>query len=106
MDMDEYQEKSLQTVITGSNALHFALGLCSEAGEAASIIMKADRDNGGCLTLVNRVKLKGELGDILWQVSAICSKYDFSLGDVATTNRFKLSDRKKRGVLRGSGDDR
>jgi len=39
-------------------------------------------------------------------VEALCNKYNFNLSDVLALNIEKLFDRKARGVIQGSGDER
>lgn len=51
-------------------------------------------------------ELKREAGDILWQLSGLCTVMGWELEDVAATNLQKLADRKQRGVIDGSGDNR
>lgn len=47
-----------------------------------------------------------ELGDVLWYLSVICSYLDLSFQDIAENNIAKLLDRKARGVIKSSGDNR
>ena len=47
-----------------------------------------------------------ELGDVLWYVAQIATELGTDLETVARVNIMKLGDRKERGVLGGSGDDR
>ena len=51
-------------------------------------------------------QLKKEAGDILWQLSGLCSVMGWSLEDIAQQNLDKLADRKERKVIDGSGDNR
>jgi NTP pyrophosphatase (non-canonical NTP hydrolase) len=50
--------------------------------------------------------LKKEAGDILWQLSGLCSVMGWRLEDIAQQNLDKLADRKSRQVIDGSGDNR
>jgi NTP pyrophosphatase (non-canonical NTP hydrolase) len=47
-----------------------------------------------------------ELGDVEWYVAQIADQIKVTLGTVLNMNLLKLADRKERGVLGGSGDDR
>jgi NTP pyrophosphatase (non-canonical NTP hydrolase) len=47
-----------------------------------------------------------ELGDVLWYVSVLAGELGFDLQEVAKMNLQKLRDRRERGVLQGSGDNR
>ena len=81
------------------------LGL-GEAGEVQGKIKKIIRDNGGILTPEARDGIKDELGDTLWYITSMCQTLGITLEDVATSNIRKLHDRRARGVLEGSGDNR
>ena len=86
-----------------------ALGLAEEAGEAAGKVKKWLRgDSGsGCTMSKEQVDaLFKELGDVLWYVTSLGDDLGFSLLDIAQGNVDKLTDRKARGVVKGSGDDR
>lgn len=50
--------------------------------------------------------IKGELGDILWQLSGLCHVMGYTLDDIAESNLAKLASRKERGVIDGNGDNR
>lgn len=78
------------------------LAMCGESGEAAEKVKKAWRDS----TELDKVATLRELGDVLWYVTAAARDLGFSLEDVAQANIDKLRDRRSRGVLGGSGDDR
>ena len=47
-----------------------------------------------------------ELGDVLWYLTRSANELGYSLVDVAEINLIKLTSRKERGVLQGSGDER
>jgi NTP pyrophosphatase (non-canonical NTP hydrolase) len=79
------------------------LGLAGEAGEVANKVKKMLRDGD---SPAKRAELVGEIGDCLWYISQLCSELKLSMSDVAAKNIDKLSDRKKRGVIGGNGDNR
>ena len=56
--------------------------------------------------MVSHVDLMKELGDVLWFVAQFATEMDIDLDEIAEKNLAKLEDRQKRGVIRGSGDDR
>ncbi|ARQ94652.1 nucleotide pyrophosphohydrolase [Mycobacterium phage Journey13] len=85
---------------------YVTLGLVGEAGEIANKVKKIIRDQDGVITPENRVQLEDELGDVLWYVARLATQIDTPLSMVAELNLAKLRDRKVRGVLQGSGDNR
>jgi NTP pyrophosphatase (non-canonical NTP hydrolase) len=106
---DLYQDSAEATAIypnKGDNLYYPALGLAGEAGEVCEKIKKIMRDQKGNLTEENAEELVKELGDVLWYVANLACEINSSLSNVAETNLRKLKDRKDRGVLKGSGDNR
>lgn len=111
MTLNDYQAQAAWTAIypeagTVGGLAYAALGLNGEAGEVAEQIKKMIRDDHGRLTDERRAQIKSELSDILWYVAAVARDADLALDDVAKHNLKKLADRKDRGVLQGSGNDR
>jgi NTP pyrophosphatase (non-canonical NTP hydrolase) len=110
MTFDEYQLKALTTIIsTGDelkDTLHWVLGINGEAGEVAEKVKKIIRDQNGNMTPEDKTELAKEIGDVMWYLAVFAHQLGFSLDDVAKTNLDKLSSRKSRGVLGGSGDNR
>lgn len=109
MDLSEYQARARATAVypqAGDNLLYPTLGLCGEAGEVAEKIKKMVRDDAGRLTDERRDALAKELGDVLWYLAQIATEADLDLDAVAAANLEKLSSRRRRNVLQGSGDDR
>lgn len=108
--MDEYQIGAGTTAIypgkgTIVGLMYAALGL-GESGEVQGKVKKILRDSDGIVTEEARFKIKAELGDLLWYVASVSSELGVTLGDVAQENLQKLADRKTRGKLQGSGDNR
>ncbi len=109
MNLNEYQEKARSTAIYPSidnNITYPTLGLCGEAGEVAEKVKKIERDQGGIWSNDNQKDIMKELGDVIWYVANVASEFGLELEDIAQGNIDKLSSRKERGVLKGSGDDR
>ena len=109
MDLSEYQSRARATAVyphAGDNLLYPTLGLCGEAGEVAEKIKKMVRDDAGRLTDERRAALAKELGDVLWYVAQIATEAHLDLDAIAEANIDKLSSRRRRDVLQGSGDDR
>lgn len=109
----QYQQQAFTTALypehgTGSwGALAYtALGLNGEAGEVAEKIKKIFRDHGGVVTPEKRTELEKEIGDVLWYLAGTCTELGIDLEEIAERNLDKLFDRRDRGMLKGSGDNR
>jgi NTP pyrophosphatase (non-canonical NTP hydrolase) len=81
--------------------MYCALGLAGEAGEAVDKIKKWHRDG-----TINREAVALELGDTLYYLTRLANELGYSLEEVQQMNIEKLTSRKERGVLHGSGDYR
>lgn len=119
MELNEYQKRAMTTCTESShNFTYMMLNLVGEVGEFASKVAKWVRKeklniSGNELTKPfakftsdDEVELRKEAGDILWQLSGLCSVMGWSLEDVAQENLDKLADRQKRNVIVGEGDNR
>lgn len=70
--------------------VNFALlGLGEETGELFQLIRKARRDGRE----LNLDRVKEECGDILWNVSVLCSILNINLDDVMSSNIKKIFSR-------------
>lgn len=78
------------------------LALSEEVGELHGKIAKSYRDKKPYS--LEEVSL--ELGDIYFQLTALCTDLDLDPNEVLDKNVKKLIDRKERGKLEGSGDKR
>jgi NTP pyrophosphatase (non-canonical NTP hydrolase) len=107
MKFDDYQKSALSTAIDeGSELEQRVLGLVGESGEIADKIKKWYRDQKGDLSKLPRQDLAAELGDVLWYIATFADFLGYKLDDIAEENLAKLSSRKSRGKLSGSGDSR
>lgn len=98
------------------NFCYMMLNMVGEMGEFASKVAKAIRKDKVYINgnhFINRpqtdfdeVELRKEAGDILWQLSGLCTVMGWSLEDVARENLKKLADRQHRNVIDGNGDNR
>lgn len=115
MNFSEYQERTLDTLITPhTNKLlkdnkdlliaRLALGVAGEGGEVAEKVKKFLR--GDYKEDILREHLKKEIGDILWYCSALAWIMNLKLEDIAKINIEKLKDRRERDKVKGSGDNR
>lgn len=99
LSFEEYQAEASQTALYPnrmSNLEYPTLGLAGEAGEVANIVKKIQRDHGGQLTEETRAKLKDELGDVLWYISACADELGLTLSEIAEYNVNKLAKRHNR----------
>jgi NTP pyrophosphatase (non-canonical NTP hydrolase) len=109
MDFQTYQLESRKTAqpVSSDHAITYpTLGLVNEAGEFAGKIKKIFRDKNGVISEEDRQALKGELGDVLWYLTQLCTELNLTLEEVADANIQKLFSRLERGVIGGSGDER
>ena len=118
MSLKEYQEKAMTTCMSSSeNFSYMFLNLVGEVGEFASKVAKAIRKGNAEIShnklsrigdtdmlAMQEEELKKEAGDILWQLSGLCTVMGWSLEDVAQMNLDKLAARKAVGTIDGSGD--
>lgn len=63
-------------------------------------------DGRACTLACLNTDLMKEAGDILWQLSGLCSVMGWTLEEIAQTNLDKLASRKQRNVIDGDGDNR
>ena len=106
---EDYQKESRKTwmyVSTEHAVTYPTLGLVNEAGEVAGKIKKILRDKAGKISKEDKEALKGELGDVLWYFTQLCTELGLTLEEVAEHNLNKLFSRQKRGKLQGNGDNR
>lgn len=107
--VNSYQKFALSTAIypdQGENLVYPTLGLVGEAGEVAEKVKKVIRDGGNQLTEESRRSIALELSDVCWYMSTLASELGYDLSQIFEMNAAKLSSRKERGMLGGSGDNR
>ena len=107
-DLDMYQQVAKTTAIYPREQaiIYPTLGLTGEAGEVANKVKKIIRDgtNKNNENLVQEIS--AEIGDCLWYISVLADDIGVKLSDIANNNLEKLENRKKKGTIHGSGDDR
>jgi len=115
MTFDEYHTEAMNTAIYPGHLIYPLLGLQGEVGEFSEKVKKYFRDTTGEMDLEDpvvemsaglREDLAKEAGDILWYLTAVVGDLGYDLEEIAAMNLKKLADRKERGQLQGSGDDR
>lgn len=106
MNFKEYQKLAATTAVYPHvdeypiiGIMYAGLGLAGEAGEVAENIKKSWR-NQMRVTENRRVKIKDELGDVLWYVAQLSSELGLSLDEIAKDNLDKLLARKTAGELK------
>ena len=99
----EYQKKAVSFAIYPAThkVLYPTLGLCGETGEVAEKVKKQVRDG-----VFNRHEVAKELGDVLWYLSNLANDIGYNLDEIADINIEKLTSRKNRDKIKGSGDNR
>jgi len=108
MDFNSYQRIAKTTAIYPAThkILYPALGLAGEAGEVANKVKKLVRDGTSSLPKEWKEQIGSEIGDVLWYCAVLADDLGISLGKIASENETKLQDRRKRGMISGSGDSR
>ncbi len=108
MDFNSYQRIAKTTAIYPAThkILYPALGLAGEAGEVANKVKKLVRDGTSSLPKEWKENIASEIGDVLWYCAVLADDLGISLGKIASENETKLQDRRKRGMISGSGDSR
>ena len=118
MNINDYQRCTNDTAIypgqgTMEGMFYLAMKLAGEAGEVAEKIAKLMRDEGvradtptAELSSSAIQGLVKELGDVEWYVAQVAEQIGVTMSLVLNENLLKLADRKARGTLQGSGDDR
>ncbi|CAN5315799.1 nucleoside triphosphate pyrophosphohydrolase family protein [soil metagenome] len=99
MKFEDYQAAASLTALYPrrmANLEYPTLGLAGEAGEVANIVKKIQRDHDGIITSEIRGKLKDELGDVLWYISACADELGIALDEIAEFNVQKLAKRHNR----------
>ena len=121
LTLNDYQERAMTTCMpTCENLSYMLLNLVGEVGECSSKVAKhirkdeagigsGDTPNQFYFTakanfLTDRVALRKEAGDILWQLAGLCKVMGWDLEAVAQENLAKLAERAKNGTIAGNGD--
>lgn len=101
--IEHYTEFVESMILTEGDArvTENTLGLAGETGEIAEKIKKYYRDG-----VIDKKDLQKEFGDVIFYWFALHGAMGMDPSKSIEANMIKLSDRKNRGVLRGSGDNR
>ena len=82
------------------------LSLCGEAGEVAEKLKRIYRGDTETKALGYESQIAKELADVLWCLTTVSTLLGYPLEDIAKMSLEKMEDRYRRGVLKGSGDNR
>mgnify|MGYP001952267707 FL=1 len=105
----QYQEQACSTAIFPKEKAteYLTLGLTGEAGEIANKVKKFIRDGAAQDEYeAKKIEIAYEIGDVMWYCAVLAAEMGMNLGHVMENNLRKLADRKDRGTLSGSGDNR
>jgi NTP pyrophosphatase (non-canonical NTP hydrolase) len=93
--LSEYQKAATRTDQRPGSDLEAVtialLGLAGEAGSVATEYKKQLRD--GAAHHAAKIRIREELGDVLWYIANLCEKFGLDLDDVAVANLHKVADR-------------
>ena len=96
--LNDYQE-AMRRTYKPNRMMNHILGLVGEAGEVAELIKKDQYHDKP----YERQKMRDELGDVLWYLTALAEDHGFTLAEIAERNAEKLSLRYPNGFVRGGG---
>ena len=109
MNFRDYQNQARRTqntALSPRDQLEHALwGLSAEVGEVLGLHQKTHQGHA-----MDAVKLRKEIGDVLWFVGELCDVYGFDMGAIAEENIAKLRKRYPEGfsaehsLYRAKGD--
>ena len=110
MTFDEYQKKALATAIIHPDPLMdktiWVMGVAGEAGEIWEKWKKIVAYKDGKISDEDLKELSKELADVVWYIAVLAETLGLSFDEIMEQNVQKLASRKKRGVQKGSGDNR
>ncbi|MCA9328519.1 nucleoside triphosphate pyrophosphohydrolase family protein [Candidatus Saccharibacteria bacterium] len=110
MTFSEYQKQAITTALPHPDPLMYktimAMGVAGEAGEVLEKWKKIVAYKEGKVTKEELKELGKELADVVWYIAVLADALGIEFDDIMAENLAKLQDRKKRGVQRGSGDNR
>ena len=99
-------EQYIPTVECVPPLAYATMSLTGEAGEVAEKVKRIYRGDPAAKNLNYDEEIIKELGDVLWCVAAICTALNLPMEYAAHKSLNKMENRAKRGVLKGSGDNR
>lgn len=110
MNFNEYQKKALTTAVINPDPLMgktiWVMGVAGEAGEVVEKWKKIVAYKAGKISSQDLDELEKELGDVVWYIAVLAHSLGLSFEEMMEKNLKKLSDRQKRNVVKGAGDNR
>lgn len=103
--LDKIEDQIVDPALKNELKENFAR-LTISVSKVSEKMKKIIRDKGGILSPADVLEIGKELGDVLWYLSVIAKYIGLTLEEVAQLNIDKLSSRKERNVIHGSGDNR
>jgi len=92
MTLTEYQDDAKRTAAPGRDDRELLISACGLAGEAGEVVELIKKYVGHGKT-PSPTRISEELGDVLWYVADIASRYDLNLDGIAANNIRKLRER-------------
>ncbi len=91
MLLNKYQEiaRKFQSKLHKYYQLNWAMGLAEESGEVIQLIRKEMYN----FKPIDQAQIKSELGDVLWNLTALADYYNLTLEEIAAENINKLTHR-------------
>lgn len=80
--------------------MYAALGVAGEAGECAELVKKLWRNHDGVPSDAWQIKMAGEIGDVVWYLSALAHECGLTLDECVEMMLAKLQQRKLDGALK------
>jgi NTP pyrophosphatase (non-canonical NTP hydrolase) len=111
MTFKEYQKLAMTTAHNSyddpimQNSV-WVMGVAGEAGELVEKWKKAVAYRDGKFSEQEFEDFKKEFADVIWYIAVLAESLGLSLEEIMEQNIAKLKDRKKRGVIKGAGDNR
>ncbi len=106
LDMNQKVAKTTAIYPREQAIIYPTLGLTGEAGEVANKVKKIIKDGSNKNDDRMVSEIKSEIGDCLWYIAVLADDIGCKLSDIANLNLIKLANRKEKGTIHGSGDNR
>lgn len=102
----DFVAQSSPPVVGAESISELILQIVAQTSGMAGVLKKSIRDNDGFLSSAGQDRIVENLHHTLWLLVDLCRRFETTHTAVMSKNLDKLADRKARGVLKGSGDNR